>query len=126
MIITKFTLLFLTILLIINCSSDIKNVNYSEHVKPILDDRCVGCHASDGAEGNVNLETYDAIQTSRYKNHSTAMIVPGNLQASRLYIVVNTRNESMRMPPQRLGEDRLPDSEIETIRVWIQEGAAEN
>ncbi len=121
----KFSFLVSILLFIINCG-EIKNVSFADDVQPILEDRCIGCHFGNNAEGNVDLSNYEMVIGSRYKNHATPMVVAGNPIGSRLYIVINTRNKSMRMPPERLGENRLSESEIKTIKVWIEEGAKNN
>ncbi|MCB0283027.1 MAG: hypothetical protein H6627_00230 [Calditrichae bacterium] len=120
-------IIFLPILLItLNCSNEPKQISFTKDIQPILEDRCIYCHSSDGPEGNIVLEDYQSVFSSRYKNHTTPMIVPGNPQTSRLYIVVSTRNTSMRMPPERLGEDPLSEDEVKIIHTWIEQGAQEN
>ena len=35
-------------------------INYEEHVRPILADRCLSCHNPDKAKGGLDLSTYSA------------------------------------------------------------------
>ena len=47
--------------------------------------------------------------------------MPYHPERSELFKLLNKENDDERMPP--FPNDRLPDSEIETIRQWILEGA---
>lgn len=121
---TYFILLSVFILLCV--CGEIKNLSFADDVMPILREHCVDCHSADVQEGEISLDSYRAVISARYKKHATAMVVAGNPKASRLFIVVNTKNEAMRMPPAQRNEERLNDTEIEKIKVWIKEGALDN
>jgi len=108
------------------CNSRIENVSYKNDIQPILNDYCVDCHNSDVKRGNLNFENYDSMMASRYLKRNYPVVITKDPSMSRLYLVVRSNKSSIRMPPEFLGYDRLSDSDIETIRVWIAHGAKNN
>jgi WD40 repeat protein len=93
-------------------------VNYEEQVSAIFKNRCNGCHNADKQKGGLNLETYG---TAMQGGGSGKVIEPGDLEASTLYQLVSHKDEPS-MPPNA---PKIPDAEIEVIKVWIEGGAAE-
>lgn len=108
-------------------------VSYSADVQPILDQKCIKCHAGD-AEGEMasglSLETYqDLMGGTKYG----PVIVPGSPESSALYLVIAHKTApEIHMPPHHedaLAEGRgsgLTDEQIEEIRAWIAAGAPDN
>jgi uncharacterized membrane protein len=82
-------------------------VNFVRDVKPILENRCVRCHGSDGASKGLRLDTRERAWMAIVKKHP---------EDSRVY----TAAKSGFMPP---GDKKLPQQELETLRRWIAEGA---
>jgi mono/diheme cytochrome c family protein len=82
-------------------------VDFRRDVQPILETRCVRCHGPDVAMKNLRLNR---------KDRAMSVIVPKKPEDSRLYLAI----QSGYMPP---AGKKLPDSEIETLRKWIEEGA---
>src|SRR5215471_21467932 len=83
-------------------------VEFNRDVRPILSDRCYSCHGPDSASRKSPLRLDQA----------------ESAQAKSVEIVkrITSTNPALRMPPQYLGHDRLPDRDIETLRQWIAEG----
>jgi hypothetical protein len=85
-----------------NCAD---NVSFSQDVWPIISENCAGCHGVGNSTGYV------------FTNHTTVSL---NANA----IVGSMRNEGFQLMP--IGGPALPDSLIQKINCWIQQGAPNN
>jgi hypothetical protein len=103
-----------------------ENVSFENDIKPILRRSCIPCHNPAISQGNINLSSYDSLMESRYFTRPAPIAIAGNPSESRLYIVVTTGRDAIRMPPDDSNLRRLPSREAEKIRVWIDEGAKNN
>ena len=100
-------------------------VSYSGDVKPIIDQNCVECHQS-GGEGQqtsgFDMTTYDSLMKG---TQFGPMIIAGDVLSSNMVVLMEGRADpSISMPHG----DRKPISkqDIETIRLWIEQGAKNN
>ena len=89
-------------------------VSYAADIQPIFSTHCTSCHPvlvtpPDLTEGN----SYDAITNGVY-------IVPNDPEASVLYQRLQG-NPSV-MPPS----GRLPSTDLEMVKSWIEQGAQDN
>ncbi|MDB4678844.1 PSD1 and planctomycete cytochrome C domain-containing protein [Rhodopirellula sp.] len=83
-----------------------KTVSFSQHVLPILKERCFSCHGAEKNEGDVRLDQFDDVLNQ---------VVPFDANASHLFhLVVNAE-----MPPEDVS---LDPGEINVLRAWIDEG----
>ena len=100
------------------------NVSYSKDVQPILSKNCSECHAP-GKEGFLasGLDT-TSYQTLMKGGKYGPLIKPGDALSSSLNMLVEGRaHPSIRMPH---GRAKLPDKDIEILKVWVNEGAKNN
>jgi WD40 repeat protein len=86
-------------------------------VARIFSERCLGCHAASVKMGSLNLETYDGFQQG---GTHTSLVVPGKSAESRLYLLITGKA----MPSMPMDGGKLSAQQIETIRAWIDGGAA--
>jgi formylglycine-generating enzyme required for sulfatase activity len=95
-------------------------VDFVKDVQPILETNCVSCHSGDNAEGGFDLSTRESAFADRGTEPS---IVPLKPNESALYkrTVVSKDDETL-MPPAKQGGP-LDKKSIETIRLWISQGA---
>ena len=110
-----------------------RQVSYTEDVQPILFTSCLSCHDRD-SEGYLNsgfsLDSYDAVmQGTKFG----PVVVPGSSESSSLYLVIAHKTApEIHMPPHTddaLAEGRgisLTDEQIETLKLWIDQGAVNN
>ena len=96
-----------------------EKINYEEHVRPILADRCLSCHNPDKAKGGLDLSTYSATMQG---GSSGEIVNPGDPSGSRLYLSVTHKEEPI-MPPK--GE-KLAKDKLDLISSWISSGLLEN
>ncbi len=98
-------------------------VDFNRDVRPILSDKCFHCHGPDeeGRKGKLRLDTFEG--ATRVRN-DLAPIVPGRSAGSEvIFRITSTDTEEMMPPPEsKLG--RLTAAEVETLKRWIDEGAA--
>jgi WD40 repeat protein/mono/diheme cytochrome c family protein len=82
---------------------------------------CVECHASDEPEGNLVLETFDALMKG---GETGSAIVPGKSSDSLLVKLIQgfeVDGKKKIMPPGK--REKLKPEEIAVIRGWIDAGA---
>ena len=102
----------------------VQKMTYVDDVGPILEEHCVECHLAGkkGAESSgLLMESYETLMKgSRFGR----VIEPGSATTSSLYIIISGKARLTVSMPH--GTEPMSDEEIETIRVWIEEGAIEN
>jgi len=93
-------------------------VSFVTSIAPLLQKQCVTCHDAELAEADYRLDTYQHLM--RLGDDSAAVIgrQPGK---SKLFQVLIHEDENLRMPSD---SDPLPDTSINLIKTWIQQGAA--
>lgn len=108
-------------------------VSFSNDIQPIFDRYCISCHSGDGegAQRSEYLMTgYDNVmQGTKFGQ----VVVPGSRLSSSLYLVVAGKTApEIRMPPHNdesfaSGRGVMLSAEaIETIGLWIDQGAKNN
>jgi len=93
-------------------------ISFEEHVSAIFKNRCNSCHNADKQKGGLNLETFG---TAMQGGGSGTVVEPGDLETSTLYQLVSHKDQPT-MPPNA---PKIPEAEIELIRLWIEGGALE-
>ena len=88
---------------------------FAKEILPILQSRCLACHNNKVLSGDFSLESRQQLLQGGSRGPA---IVPGEPSLSRLIQVVAYDGE-LKMPPG----GRLRDSEIETLRSWVEQGA---
>ena len=90
--------------------------NFEMKVRPILANRCYGCHST-APLGGLAVNSRNGL----LKGGKTGpAVVPGKPEESLLIQAVAHTNDKMKMP---LGAPRMPDAEIAILTSWIKEGA---
>jgi len=96
-------------------------VDFAEHIRPILNANCTECHGGVKAAGRVSFVYEDRVIGFEGKSGFTT-VIPGDIEESELYYRITTDDKDERMPP--IDEHpSLSDSEIAIIKQWIEEGA---
>lgn len=93
-------------------------INFEDHVKPILRDKCLTCHNTNKKSSDLDLSSYSSLMQG---GASGASIQPGDSGASYMYSLMSHQSEPF-MPPNA---DKLPDETLEIVRKWIEGGAPE-
>lgn len=110
-----------------------KQISYTSDVKPILTANCLQCHDGTG-EGSMksgfNVKSYESLMKGTKLG---TVIVPGKSVSSTLYRLINHKADpEIQMPPHHdvaLSKEKLEPlttKQIETIKIWIDQGAKNN
>lgn len=96
-------------------------VSFYRDIRPILQAHCQGCHqpAKAKSAGEYVMTSYDLL--IKAGESETAPVVPGKPDDSYLVQLITPENGQAEMPK---GKKPLHASEIELIRKWIAQGAA--
>jgi hypothetical protein len=97
-------------------------LDFNRDVRPILSDRCFGCHGPDSAsrKAGLRLDTADGAQAEL--ESGLRAIVPGDLDASEAARRLLSTDPDEIMPPPELKRP-LTEAERATLLRWIEEGA---
>lgn len=95
---------------------DTTNITYNGTVKPLLQNKCTGCHNASSAGGGYNLTNYADDAVGNMGVQSSAL--NGSLAGS-----VNYTGSWSNMPK---GGSKLPSCELSKIRIWVDAGAPNN
>lgn len=95
-------------------------VSFSEHIRPILNRNCVGCHGGVKKAGKISF-IYREDALGEGKSGET-VIVPGDPEASNMLARITADDPDDLMPPAEHGPP-LDMGEIAMIKKWISEGA---
>lgn len=99
------------------CDPD--TVYFDKDVLPIIRSSCGMelCHDPITMTNGVQITSYESIFESD-------LVVPGDPAASKMYMMMTSTDPTMIMPPIPRGP--ISDNNIETIRIWIAQGALDN
>src|SRR4051794_28535290 len=90
----------------------VRPIQFNRDVRPLLSDKCYGCHGPDAAAKKVPL---------RLDSEAAARpVLAGGAQA-KLIRRITSENKAVRMPPVYSGLS-LNAAEIETLRLWVEQG----
>ncbi|MBI3004375.1 MAG: hypothetical protein HYY49_03055 [Ignavibacteriales bacterium] len=96
------------------------NVSYSQHLEPLFQQGCAlsTCHGR-ASQGGLNLETPSY---TKLMNHPTRLVVAMEGENSLLVQRIDGRVQ----PQMPLNRTPLNKNQIDGIKKWINEGAANN
>lgn len=110
-----------------------RQVSFAEDVQPLLVEYCIACHdkSAEGYEvSGFSLGDYESVMKG---TNLGPVVVAKSSYSSALYLVVAHKTEpEIHMPPHHedaWAEGRgvpLTEEQIETIKVWIDQGALDN
>lgn len=100
---------------------DAEELDFNRDIRPILADKCFSCHGPDEGtrEADLRLDLEEAILEDRGGYQA---IVPGDVEASEVWLRLTTDDDDLRMPPIDSPKPLEPD-DVRLIRRWIENGA---
>ena len=97
-------------------------VEFNRDVRPILSDKCFTCHGPDVNNRKTPLR-FDTKKGATQDLGGHFAIVAGHPEKSTLIERIITDDPIRRMPPSYEGHARLSETDIDTIRRWVKQGA---
>ncbi|NPA43417.1 MAG: hypothetical protein GXO27_05275 [Chlorobi bacterium] len=98
-------------------------VSFSNDVQPIFNAYCIACHPS---SGNLDLRegrSYSQLVNVPASGYPAIRVVPGDPEASVLYKKIDGSGAyGANMPTG----GQLPSTDVQKIRLWIEQGAKNN
>ena len=88
---------------------------FEKNVRPVLVERCVGCHGAEKPKGGLRLDTREMMLQG---GDGGKVVVPGDVKKSRLIEAVKHVGD-LKMPQA----GKLPDREIAALEEWVARGA---
>ncbi len=98
-------------------------VSFNWDIRPILSENCLACHGNDAAKREANLQLVKPDSVFDVDREGGPVVAPGDAGQSELIRRITAADPDERMPPPESGKT-LTATEIETIRRWIDDGAA--
>lgn len=86
-----------------------ENISFANHVLPLLQNRCIGCHSAANSSGGVNLSAHAGVTAAA--------------SGGRLVGVINHAQGFLPMPQ---GGQKLSQCDIDKITAWVQAGTPNN
>ena len=94
-------------------------IAYTHLIKPILEAKCIACHNSSKAKGELVMETPELLLKGGKKGKLWDTTAVGfGLMMQRVHLPMD---EKMHMPPR--GKVQLTDEEINALYYWIKGGS---
>ena len=117
----RITTLAITLVAAAGLNGCSKQLTYAD-VEPILQENCAECHVGD-KEGVVksgfSVESYETVMKGTKLG---PVIEKGSAESSSLYrMIAGKTHPSIQMPH---GKEPLSPEQIETFKMWIDQGAA--
>ena len=99
-----------------------ERVEFNRDIRPIFSDTCFACHGPDEnkMKGKLRLDSLAAAQ--RGGKSGDAAIVPGHPEKSAVMKRLTTQDTDDHMPPADFHKV-LSKAQVETVRLWIEQGA---
>ncbi|MGH9935346.1 MAG: DUF1549 domain-containing protein, partial [Blastocatellia bacterium] len=99
-----------------------RQIDFNRDIRPILADKCWGCHGPDATAKKIKLRLDSEDVATADLGRGRRAIVPGNVEQSHLVRRITASDELMRMPP--VDSDRkLTQAEIDLLVEWVRQGA---
>ena len=92
-------------------------ISFEEQIRPLLIRHCAECHGPEVQKSDLRL---DARHAALRGGSSGPAIVAGDSGNSELLRRITSQDPDDRMPPEG---DRLPESDVELLKRWIDAGA---
>jgi WD40 repeat protein len=96
-------------------------LDFYRDVYPFLKANCISCHNKTTTKADLNMETPEDMKKG---GESGPALVPGK-GAESLVVLASLHKEDMEMPPtnNKSGAVKLTAAEVETLKLWIDQGA---
>jgi hypothetical protein len=132
-----FLIFFFSVFSLLSCGPDLPadvqtaydllpdKLDYNQHVKPVLSDKCFACHGPDQAKqkAGLRLDIKQAAYGELPENPGKVAIDPGDLAGSELFHRIMSSDPDYMMPTKE-SHLSLTAQEKAILVKWIKDGAA--
>jgi sugar lactone lactonase YvrE/mono/diheme cytochrome c family protein len=94
------------------------DVQFTQHVAPVLLQKCASCHGPEKSKGKYRLDSFERLMTPG--DGGVAPVTAGKPAESELIRRITSRDPEKRMPQK---DDPLPPEQVALIERWVQLGA---
>ena len=97
-------------------------IDFNRQVRPLLSDRCFGCHGPDagkGRKGGLRLDTPEGARALLKSGHRA--LVPGHTDQSEMARRIASEDPEVMMPPPELNRP-LSAAEKDLLTRWVAQG----
>jgi hypothetical protein len=109
-----------------SCSRQSGDISYAKQIQPVFDQKCVSCHGTQPHRGKIILTSYEAFAKSHAVSGSGPLVLAGQPEQSRLWIVCASSQPHFRMPPDSSAYVPMTAAELGIVYKWIAQGAKNN
>lgn len=107
------------------CGRSEPTVSFSKDVKPALDSRCGECHSPGQAGYEASQLSFASYESLMKGTRYGPVVIAGDSVSSNLVVLIEGRADPSISMPHGDAEPLL-QSEIDAIKLWIEQGAQEN
>ncbi len=101
---------------VINKATGNEKISFVKDIAPSIVNLCIGCHGGNTPRSGLTLTNFEGMMRG---GDSGRVVIPGNLDGSRLWQLVGA-GEQPRMP---MGQLRITRKFHADLKIWIEEGA---
>ncbi len=103
-------------------ASEKREISFNRDIRPIFSETCFNCHGPDEESREADLR-FDLPESAFAERDGYHALVPGDLDTSEAWLLINDPDPEYRMPPPESNLS-LTDEQKSIIEQWIREGAA--
>ena len=96
--------------------------SFNRDIRPILSENCFRCHGPDAKNRQADLRLDVSESATTRRESGRVAVVPGKSGESEILARIQSTDPELRMPPAEINKN-LSESQIETLRRWIDNGA---
>ncbi len=119
----NFSFLILILLFVTSSLCRGEKLSFNRDIRPILSDKCIGCHGPDAKhrEAGLRLDLAEAAYAPLTESQGHA-IVPGKPEESHIILRIDSKDPDSIMPPPK-AHKTISLAERDILVRWIREGA---
>jgi uncharacterized membrane protein len=121
----RFFSIALLVFLASACGRSEPTVSFSKDVRPVLESRCGECHTPGNPGYEASQLSFASYESLMKGTQYGPVVIAGDSASSNLLVLIEGRADPSISMPHGDSEPLL-QSEIDTIKLWIAQGAQNN
>ena len=99
------------------------DLSFNRDIRPIFSEQCFQCHGPDPNNRKAGLRLDNEKDAKAALKNGHISLIAGDTARSAVFGRITHTSKTLRMPPAYAGREALPSKDIETIKLWIEQGA---